>query len=820
MMTMKRDKLLAVFGLMLSTAITPAFAANAISGEIPTKDRSHLPMPNTVRQSLITYDARNPDTKFPPIEQLRPPAGAPNVLIVLIDDAGFGSSSTFGGPGQTPTLDRLANGGLRYNRFHTTALCSPTRQALLTGRNHHSAGMGGITETATGAPGYSSVRPNSMAPLALTLTLNGYSTAQFGKCHEVPVWQTSPAGPFDSWPGRGGGFEYFYGFIGGEANQWYPTLYEGTTPVEIKKTPEQGYHLVADMTDKAIKWIGQQKALTPDKPFFIYFAPGATHAPHHAPKEWADKYKGKFHQGWDKLREEIFARQKKLGVIPADCQLTPRHKEIPAWDEMPEALKPVLRRQMEVYAGFLEYTDHHVGRIVNSLEKLNILDDTLIYYIVGDNGASAEGTLNGAYNEMANFNGLAALETPEFLMAHLDKLGGPESYNHYAVGWAHALNTPYQWTKQVASHWGGTRNGTVIHWPKGIQAKGEVRSQFTHVIDVAPTILEVAGLPHPEFVNGIQQAPIEGVSMAYSFNNAKAADQHETQYFEMFGNRGIYYRGWTAVTRHRIPWILMGQKTVPLDDDVWELYSDQDWSQANNLATRMPDKLHELQRLWLIEATRYKVLPIDDRTTEKMNPDTAGRPVLVKGKEQLLFGGMGRLSENCVLSIKNKSHSVTAEIEVPASGVSGVIVAQGANIGGWSLYAHEGKLKYCYNLAGVNHYFVESANVLPAGQHQVRMEFAYAGGGLGKGGKATLFVNGQAVGEGTIPLTQAIVFSADDGCDVGEDTGAPVSPDYGPVGNQFNGDVKGVLLSIADDPNNSDHLVKPEDAIRAVLGRQ
>jgi arylsulfatase len=777
-------------------------------------------MPNSIRQSLVAYDAKSPDAKFPPIEQVRPPQGAPNVLIVLIDDAGFGASSTFGGPCQTPTLDQLAKGGLRYTRFHTTALCSPTRQALLTGRNHHSAGMGGITETATGAPGYCSVRPNSMAPLALTLTLNGYSTAQFGKCHEIPVWETSPAGPFDAWPARGGGFEYFYGFIGGEANQWYPTLYEGTTPVEIRKTPEQGYHLVADMTDKAIKWIGQQKALAPDKPFFIYFAPGATHAPHHVPKEWADKYKGMFDQGWDKLREQTFARQKKLGVIPPDCQLTPRHKEIPSWDEMPESLKPVLRRQMEVYAGFLEYTDHQVGRIVESLEKLNVLDDTLIYYIVGDNGASAEGTLNGAYNEMANFNGLAALETPEFLMARLDKLGGPDSYNHYAVGWAHALNTPYQWTKQVASHWGGIRNGTVVHWPKGIKARGEVRSQFAHVIDVAPTILEVAGLPHPQFVNGIQQAPIEGVSMAYSFHDAKAAERHETQYFEIFGNRGIYHQGWTAVTKHRTPWILVGQKTVPLDEDVWELYSDKDWSQANDLSKEMPEKLHELQRQWLIEAARYNVLPIDDRVTEKLDPDTAGRPLLVRGKQQLLFGGMGRLSENSVISIKNKSHSVTAEIEVAPSGASGVIVAQGANIGGWSLYAHNGKLKYCYNVAGVNHYFVEAANALPPGKHQVRMEFAYAGGGLGKGGKATLFVNGQQVGQGEIPMTQAMIFSADDGCDVGEDTGAPVSPDYGPVGNQFTGEVRGVLLSIADDPNNSDHLVKPEDAIRAVLGRQ
>jgi len=789
-------------------------------GATESKHRSNLPMPNTVRPSLITYDAKDPDSKFPPIEQLRPPKGAPNVLIVLIDDAGFGSSSAFGGPCQTPTAEKLAADGLRYNRFHTCALSSPTRQALLTGRNHHSAGMGGITETATGAPGYCSVLPNSMSPLARTMVLNGYSTAQFGKCHEVPVWQTSPAGPFDSWPTGGGGFEYFYGFIGGEANQWYPTLYEGTTPVEVKKTPEQGYHLMADMTDKAVKWIGQQKALAPDKPVFIYFAPGATHAPHHVPKEWADKYKGKFDQGWDKLREEIFARQKQLGVIPADCQLTARHKEIPAWDEMPAAIKPVLCRQMEVYAGFMEYTDYQVGRIVESLEKLKILDDTLIYYIIGDNGASAEGTLNGTYNEMANFNGLSALETPEFLMARLDKLGGPESYNHYAVGWAHALDTPYQWTKQVASHWGGTRNGTIVHWPRGIKAKGEIRSQFTHVIDVAPTILDVAGLPQPEFVNGIQQSPLEGVSMRYSFDDAKAAERHETQYFEMFGNRGIYHKGWTAVTKHRIPWILMGQKTVPLDDDVWELYSDKDWSQTNDLSKQMPEKLHQLQRQFLIEATRYKVLPIDDRTTEKMNPDTAGRPVLVRGKTQLLFGGMGRLNENCVLNLKNKSHSVTAEIDVPATGAEGVIVAQGANIGGWSLYAKSGKLKYCYNVAGVNHYFVESADAIPSGAHQVRMEFAYAGGGLGKGGKVTLFLDGKQAGQGDIPLTQAIVFSADDGCDVGEDSGAPVSPDYGPVGNGFNGTVKGVLLSIADDPNNSDHLVNPEDAINAAMGRQ
>jgi len=782
--------------------------------------RTVLPIPDQPRQGLVTYDAKDPDTKYPPITPLRPPKGAPNVLIVLLDDAGFGSSSAFGGPCSTPTAELLASEGLKYNRFHTTALCSPTRQAMLTGRNHHTVGMGGVTEIATAAPGYTSILPNTCSPIARTLKLNGYATAQFGKCHEVPVWETSPAGPFDAWPTGGGGFEYFYGFLGGEANQWYPSLYEGTTPIEVKKTPEEGYHLMEDMTDKAINWIGQQKALIPDKPFFVYFVPGAVHAPHHVPKEWADKYKGKFDQGWDKLREEIFSRQKKLGVIPQDCQLTARPNEIPAWDEMPAALKPVLIRQMEVYAGFLEYTDYHIGRLVDALKKLHLLDDTLIYYINGDNGASAEGTLNGTYNECITLNGASALETPEFLIERLDKLGSPDSYNHYSVGWAHALDTPYQWTKQVASHFGGTRNGTIVHWPKGIKPKGEVRSQFHHVIDVAPTILEAAGLPQPLFVNGVQQHPIEGVSMAYSFNDAKAADQHETQYFEMFGNRGIYHKGWSAVTRHSTPWVF-NEKIPAFDDDTWELYdTSKDWSQANNLAAQMPEKLHELQRLWLIEAARYNVLPLDDRRVERFNSDLAGRPVLIKGNSQILFGSMGRLSENSVLNIKNKSHSVTAEITVPPTGAEGVIVAQGGNAGGWSLYAKGGKLKYCYNFFGIQQFYAESSDTLSAGDHQVRMEFAYDGGGLAKGGTVSLYVDGKKVGEGRVAATEPMLFSSDDGCDVGVDTGAPVSPDYGSRGNEFSGRVKGVQLAIAEDAVSVDHLVSPEDAMRIAMARQ
>ena len=709
--------------------------------------RTILPIPDKQHVGLTTYDAKDPDTKFPPIERLRPPQGAPNVLVVLLDDVGFAASSAFGGPIHTPTAERLAANGLKFNRFHTTALCSPTRQALLTGRNHHSVNMGAICEIATAAPGYSSVLPKNKAPLAMTLKLNGYSTAQFGKCHEVPVWETSPMGPFDQWPTGGGGFEYFYGFLGGETNQWYPAIYEGTSAIEPEKTPEEGYHFTEDMTNKAIKWTRQQKALMPDKPFFMYFAPGACHAPHHVPKDWIEKYKGKFDQGWDKLREETFARQKKLGVIPADAVLTARPDEIPAWDATPENLRPIFAREMEVYAAFLEHTDHHLGRLVDALKDLEILDDTLIYLIIGDNGASAEGTPNGCFNEMTALNGMGTLETTEFLASKIDLFGGPEAYNHYAVGWAHAMDTPYQWTKQVASHWGGTRNGTIVHWPKGIKAKGEIRSQFHHVIDVAPTILEAAGLPHPTIVNSVQQAPIEGFSMLYSFNDAKAAERHETQYFEMFCNRGIYHQGWTAVTRHGVPWV--GAYKRGFDEDVWELYdTNNDWTQSKDLAKENPKKLAELQRLFLIEATKYSVLPLDDRTFERFNPDIAGRPQLIQGNTQILFGGMGRLTENSIVNIKNKSYSITADVEVPKSGAEGVIIAQGGSINGWSLYAKGGKLKYCYNFFGIDLTFVESTQPIPTGHHQVRMEFNYDGGGLAKGGAITLYIDGKQVDRG------------------------------------------------------------------------
>jgi arylsulfatase len=788
------------------------------NGKSNSKQREILPIPDRAYAGFMAYDAKDPDSKFPPIQPLTPPDSAPNVLIVLIDDVGFGASSVFGGPCQAPTAERIAKDGLRYTRFHTTALCSPTRAALLAGRNHHTIGMGGITEIATSAPGYNSMRPNSMAPLPEILRLNGYSTAQFGKCHEVPVWEASPVGPFDRWP-TGSGFEHFYGFIAGETNQWYPAIHEGTKVVEAPKTPEEGYHFMEDMTDRAIAWMRQQRLLAGNKPFFMYFAPGATHAPHHVPKEWADKYKGQFDQGWDKLREETFARQKKLGVIPQNCELTARPKEIPAWDSETPDMKRVLAREMEVYAGFFEYADYHIGRLIDALDEVQALDDTLIYYIIGDNGASAEGTPEGTYNEMLPFNGLKSLETTDFLISHIDKLGGPESYNHYAVGWAHAMDTPYQWTKQVASHWGGTRNGTIVRWPKGIKAKGEIRNQFHHVIDVAPTILEAAGLKEPVMVNGVGQVPMQGVSMAYSFEDPKAAERHETQYFEMFGNRGIYHKGWTAVTRHRTPWLMTAQ-APPFDDDVWELYdTNKDWSQAHDLSKEMPDKLRELQRLFIIEATRNQCLPMDDRQAERMNSDTAGRPLLIRGKQQVLANGMGGLNENGLINVKNKSHSITAELIVP-EGVTpnGVIIAQGGIGGGWMFYVDNGKLSYIYNFVGLKHFTTTSTQAIPSGKHQVRMEFAYDGGGLAKGGTVTLYIDGKPAGSGRVDATAPAVFSADELSDVGFKSGSPIIPEMTSAKSHFTGTVVAVVIDISGD--DTDHLLDRGQVMNMIMARQ
>jgi len=571
------------------------------------------------------------------------------------------------------------------------------------------------------------------------------------------------------------------------------------------------------MTDKAITWIRSQKSLMGDKPFFIYFAPGATHAPHHVAPEWTAKYRGQFDHGWDRVREETFARQKELGVIPAGAEPTARHAEVPAWDDTPDDLKPVLARQMEIYAGFLEHTDHEIGRLLDALGDLEILDDTLIYYIVGDNGASAEGGLNGCFNEIAALNGASFFETTEFMASRLDDFGTPRAYNHYAVGWAHAMCTPYQWTKQIASHWGGTRNGTVVHWPNGIAAKGELRHQFSHVIDLAPTVLEVAGLPEPTLVNGVLQTPYEGVSMRYTFDDADASGRHETQYFEMFCNRGIYHNGWTAVTRHSTPWVMTAELPA-LDDDVWELYADTDWTQAHDLAAEQPERLAQLQRLWLLEVSKYNVLPLDDRRVERFNSDLAGRPTLVRGTQQLLFSGMGRLSENSVLNLKNKSHSVTAQITVPDAGADGVIISQGGAFGGWSLYLVDGRPSYCYNLFGLQQFHAAGDTPVPPGEHQVRVEFSYDGGGLAKGGTATLLVDGNKVAQGRVDATVPMIFSGDETCDLGDDTASPVADDY-PPNRTFTGRIHWVQLDIGDDDDN-DHLITPEQRLRVAMTRQ
>lgn len=774
--------------VMMSLALGVACAATA--GAQTAIDRTVLPIPEPQYPHSTVFNVRNATP--PPRLEVKAPAKAPNVLIVLIDDMGFGQSSAFGGPIQMPTVDHLANAGLRYNEFHTTALCSPTRTALLSGRNHHTNNMGSITETATAFPGQTGQRPNSVAPVAEMLRLNGYSTAAFGKSHETAAWEVSPSGPTDRWPTRSG-FDKFYGFIGGETNQWAPLLYDGMNQVEPSHDPN--YNFMTDMTDQAIKWVQAEKSLTPDKPFFIYFAPGATHAPHHVPKEWITKYKGKFDQGWDKLREETLARQIKLGVVPAGTKLAPKPEAIKDWATLSPDEKKLFARQMEVFAGFGEYADTEIGRLIQAIEATGQLDNTLVFYIVGDNGASAEGGMVGLYNEMTYFNGVH--ETVEDILKHYDELGGPTTYPHYAAGWAVAGDTPFTWTKQVASSYGGTRNGMAVHWPKGITAKGQVRSQWHHVIDIAPTILEAAGLPEPKSVNGTPQTPIEGVSLAYTFGDAKAPNRHKTQYFEIFGNRAIYQDGWLAGTVHRAAWEF--KVRGPLEDDIWELYDTRtDFSLVNDLAAKNPAKLKEMQALFITEAVKYSVLPLDDRLFERFNAAMVGRPDLMAGRTSLtVYQGMTGMSENVFINLKNKSHTITAEVEIPKNGANGVILAQAGRFGGWSLYLKEGKPTYTYNWLGLQRYTVAAAQAVPAGKAILRFEFAYDGGGLGKGGTGTLFVNGKQVGTGRIEQTQCCAFSADEGADVGSDEGTPVTEAY-TVPFTFTGKIAKVTIELKE----------------------
>ena len=752
-------------------------------------DRTTLPIPEPKIPHSTVFDARNATP--PPQFKVTAPAGAPNVLIVLIDDMGFGMSSAFGGPVQMPTVERLAKNGLRYNHFHTTALCSPTRAALLSGRNHHMCNMGSITETATAFPGQTGQRPNSVAPLAQMLRLNGYSTGAFGKSHETAAWEVSPSGPTDRWPTRSG-FDKFYGFLGGETNQWAPMLYDGLNQIEVPRTP--GYHFMADMTDQAIGWMRFEKALTPDKPFFMYFAPGATHAPHHVPQEWIAKNKGKFDQGWDKMREETLARQIKLGVVPAGTRLAPKPQAIKDWDKLSADEKKLFAHQMEIYAGFGEYADSEINRLMQAVEEIGQMDNTLVFYIVGDNGTSAEGGMNGLFNEYSYFNG--APESVADIFKHYDELGGPLSYPHMAAGWAVAGDAPFAWTKQVASDFGGTRNGMVVHWPKGIKAKGEIRTQFHHVIDIAPTVLEAAGLPEPKSVDGTLQTPIEGVSLKYTFDDAAAKTRHTTQYFEIFGNRSIYHDGWLAGTVHRPAWEFLPKTT--LDKDTWELYDTRtDFSCANNLAANNPAKLKELQELFLKEAVKYQVLPLDDRVLERTNAERVGRPELMEGRNSLtLYSGMKGMTENVFLNLKNKSHSITAEVEIPAGGASGVILAQAGRFGGWSLYLKDGKPAYTYNFLGLQRYTLASGTPLPAGKATIRFDFAYDGGGLGKGGAGTMSVNGAKVAEGRIERTQPNIFSADETADVGVDEATPVTEDYKEGDNKFTGKIGKITIQL------------------------
>ena len=704
------------------------------------------------------------------------------MLVVLLDDAGFGSSSAFGGPCQTPTFERLASNGLRYNRFHTTALCSPTRQALLTGRNHHSVGMGGITEIATSAPGYSSVRPKTAAPLAETLKLNGYSTAQFGKCHEVPVWQTSPMGPFDNWPSGGGGFEHFYGFIGGETNQYAPAIYNGTIPVEPDRTPEEGYHFTEDMTDKAIDWVRQQKALMPDKPFFVVLRARRDARP--APR--ADRVVGQVQGPVRRTAGTRCARRRSRArrssgwsrPMPSSRRAPTRSRRGTTCPTSSSRSSPARWRSTP---GFMEHTDHHVGRLIDALADLGILDDTLVYVIIGDNGASAEGTPNGTFNELVVLNGAAGIETAEFMASRIDEFGTPEAYNHYAVGWAHAMDTPYQWTKQIASHWGGTRNGTIVHWPNGIKAKGEVRSQFHHVIDVAADGARRGRAPGARrSCTACSRCRCRACRMAYSFDDAAAAERHETQYFEMFCNRGIYHKGWTAVTRHSTPWVMT--PSPPLDDDVWELYDPDDWTQAHDLAAEQPEKLAELQRLFLIEATKYNVLPLDDRRVERFNPDLAGRPQLVRGnspaavrrhgaahrelrrraQEQVARrDGADRRARRRRRGRHRRPGRRLRRLEPLPQGRPARLLLQPLRPAAVQGLRRDRRLR---------------RRAPGADGVRLRRRRAWA-----RAATATLYVDGAKVGDGRVDATVPMLFSADETTDVGTDGGTPVSDDLRPA---------------------------------------
>lgn len=787
-------------------AITFTVALYFGSARADEFNRTVLPIPDPPFQGKIGLRTADSKKDFP--REVKAPTDAPNILLIMTDDVGFGASSTFGGPIPTPTMDRIADEGIQFTQFHTTALCSPTRAALLTGRNHHSVATGSIMETGTGYPGYNTLVPQDKRGLGDILKLNGYNTAWFGKNHNVPDWQTSQSGPFNLWP-VGLGFEYFYGFVGGDTSQWSPALVENTRPIEPPHD-DPDYNFDNDMANKAISWIKMQKAVAPKKPFLVYYAPGTAHAPHHAPKEWIAKFKGKFDQGWDKQREVTFEKQKAMGIIPENAKLTKRSPGIEAWDSFDADHKKVFARMMEVYAGALAHADYEIGRVVDAIEELGELDNTLIIYIQGDNGASAEGSQQGLLNEMTFFNNIP--EDFNELLKHIDDLGGPMTFNHYPIGWAHAMDTPFQWTKQVASHFGGTRNGMAISWPRGIKARGEIRTQFEHVIDILPTILDVTGIPAPTSVYGIQQAPIEGKSMRYAFDDAKAPSNHTTQYFEMFANRAIYNDGWVAATTPTTPpWVSVVEKVDPIDGYKWELYNiDEDFTESNNLAESNPEKLRELQRLFYIEAVKYNVLPLDNSKVERL--DVNNRPSNIRGiSEFIYYDGMVRIPEGSAPDLKNKSFGISAVVDIPEDGAEGVLMTQGGRFAGVGLYLLDGKPMFHYNLAGVERHTVAGQEPLAPGKHVVTLDFLYDGGGVGKGGKATLSVDGKPVASKKLPRTIAFRMSLDETLDIGEDTGTPVSEDY-QVPFNFTGKLEKMTINISEEKLTDEQLKKYREA--------
>jgi arylsulfatase A-like enzyme len=789
----------AAVGCVLATAAVMATAA--VGQEV-------LPRPEPPFRGKIGRTIKDSKPDFP--KEGRAPQGAPNILLIMTDDVGFSAASTFGGPIPTPALDRLAAHGLRFTQFNTCALCSPTRAALLTGRNHHTCATGLVMETGTGYPGYNTLMPKSCGSIGEVLRQSGYNTSWYGKNHNVPDWQGSQAGPFDLWP-TGLGFEYFYGFIGGETDQWHPALVENTRPVLSPPYYQDAtYILDRDLADHAIAWMREQHTLAPDKPFFAYYVPGATHAPHHAPKEWIARFKGQFDQGWDKLRQETIERQKKLGLIPAGTRLTPRPESIPAWDTLDADHKRLYARMMEVYAAALAHFDYHISRVIDAVEQMGELDNTLIIYIQGDNGASSEGTLQGLLNEMAFWNGIP--EDFHEVLRRMDDLGGPLTYNHFPVGWAHALDTPFQWVKQIASHFGGTRNGMVISWPVRIQDQGGIRSQFHHVIDIVPTLMEAAGLKFPARLNGVKQKPLEGVSMLYTFDHPEAPSRHRTQYFEIIGNRGMYHDGWMASTTPlALNWV-PGPEPDP-GGFTWELYQlTQDFSQADNLAARNPDKLKQLQALFDREARKYNVYPI--QTSMQARFDTAIRPSLTRGRREFTYSpGMVRIPEGAAPDIKNKSFRLTAEVEIPEGGAQGMLVTQGGRFSGYGLYLLDGRPVFLYNLAGVARYQVAGRDQLPAGKHTIVLDFKYDGGGIGKGGLATLTVDGRKAGEGCIERTLPFRISLDETLDIGEDTGTPVCEDYvKQMPFKFTGTLKQVVINLGQEKLSSKDMSAVEEA--------